>query len=448
MPQQYTERQGKSQIGSCANGSAAYVTAGGDLSFATGVVFLARMRLTVPRYATINSANVSFQIFAKNAGTAQTIYTSFRAHASGDSPMLVPGAAEANKPWTAARVEWNYSWTPNPPGDVFPLVNIPSVVQEIVNRSDYVPGGFITLMMYCDNENGSDLSIRANNDFAPTMSLTVDYTENRAASDIVTSINLCNNPHNEAMPAIDASPLPYWGQNPYFGAMVDPANQGTIARETGFTRLAGHATLRFTTGTPPVDTPSKATGPYTTVIREANKSYVFAGWLYIPSSITATVRVGDPYLGNVNYDIPQRNQWVPFCTSPSIPTPEKNTFWPAVRILGPFQAGWNIYLSEPTIMQTTFRQMPFNGFTPDTVDPGGVVLVDRRRAGSGQTGIQEWLPRTGVIRKGTLYRVPRYIKRPDGILQVAEPIKLGPMSSALPATAIGGYPSDQTIAEL
>lgn len=442
----YTERQGASQIGSCANGSSAYVTASGDLSFATGSVFLSRMRMTVPRYATINSAKVSFQIFAKNAATAQTIYTSFRAHASGDSPILTPGALEGQRPWTAARVEWNFSWTPNPVGDVIPQVDITSVVREVVNRADYQPGGYITLMMYCDNENGSDLSIRANNAFSPTMSLTTDYTENRAASDFVTSINLCANPHNESIPAIDATALPFWQQGNFFGAMVDVANQGTVARDTAFTRLSGAATLRFTAGTPPVET-NKSTGPYSPVVAEVGKTYIFAGWIYIPSAVTSQVVCGDPYLGR-SHTVTARDQWVPFCSTPTLPIAARGTFWPAARIMGPFQAGWQFWISEPTIMVSEYRQMPFNGYTPDIVDPGGSVLVDNKRLGSGQTAVKEWLPRTGVKRNGTLYRVPRYTKRPDGILQVSEPIKGGPQVPNLPATPIGGYPADQTIAEL
>jgi hypothetical protein len=391
---------------------------------------------------------LTMQVVAKNAGTAQTCYNSFRAHASGDSPILTVGAAEATRPWTAARVVWNLVWTPNPPGDVIASINVAPIINEIVARSDYQPGGFITLMMYTDNENGSDMGVRANNDFAPTWGLTVDFTENYV-TDLQTSFNLINNPHNELMPAIDAaSPLPYWGQNPYFGAMVDPANQGVIARDTSFTRVPGVATMRFTTGTPPdASQATKATGPYTTTIKQNEFPYIFAGWIYIPSAITARVWCGDPYLGN-SHDITARNQWVPFCSTPSQVGTGRGTFWPAVRIMGPYQAGWQLWVSEPTVMVSPFRQMPFSGLTPDVTDPGGSVLVDHKYVGSGQGAVREWLPRTGVIRQGTLRRVPRYIKRPDGILQLAEPVKGGVTSPNMPAIPMNSYPIGKTVSEI
>lgn len=450
MSYMWSERNAKSQIGFCNNASANFETAGGDLNFATGIYFLMRMRNTIPRGATINSAVLKYQVIAKNAGTAQTVYTSFRAHASGDSPTLVPGAPQANRPWTAARVEWNYAWPVNPPGDVIATVDVAPIVNEIIARSDYQPGGFITFMMFTDNENGSDMGIRANNDFAMTVQLHVDYTENYR--DLKCDINIINNPHNESMPAIDTTPLPFWGQNPFYGAMVDEANQGTIARDTSFTRLPGVATMRFTTGTPPdAAQASKGTGPYTAVIKLDHIPYIFAGWIYIPSAITATVRVGDPYLGNVNSDVTQRDQWVPFCTAPTTtgpPSANRGVFWPAIRILGPFQAGWQFWVSEPTIMESSFRQMPFNGLTPDIKDPGLVTLIDHKYVGSGQAAVREWTPRTAIVRGGAVKRVRRFTKRADGILQVEEPIKGGPVSTAMSSAQIQNYPAGKTIAEL
>ena len=444
----WTERQGKTQIGYCSTSSAAYTQGGGDLSFATGIVFLARMRITVPRGATINTAVLSMQVVAKNAGTAQTSYHTVRAHASGDSPLLTVGVAEALRPQTSASYAWVNVWPVNPPGDVIATLDVKNIVNEIISRSDYQPGGYITFMMTTTDENGSDMSVRANNDFARSWELEVDFTQNYV-SDLQTSINIINNPHNAAIPEIDATALPYWGQNPYYGAMVDPANQGVIARDTSFTRLPGVATLRFTTGTPPDATQAtKATGPYTTTPKQNELPYIFAGWIYIPSAITSVVRAGDPYLGNINVDIPQRDQWVPFCTTPTQLGTGRGVFWPAVRILGPFQAGWQFWVSEPTVMISSFRQMPFNGSTPDVVDPGGSVLVNYKQGASTQVAVREWLPRTGVIRNGTLYRVPRFEKRSDGILQVSEPIKGGPLVTGLPATAISSYPAGKTIAEL
>lgn len=62
-----------------------------------------------------------------------------------------------------------------PASDVIANVDVKAIVSEVVSRSDYQPGGYITFRMYCNNENGSDLSVRANNDFAMTWELVVDY---------------------------------------------------------------------------------------------------------------------------------------------------------------------------------------------------------------------------------------------------------------------------------
>lgn len=447
MATMFTTRAGKSQIGYCTNPSTGYATAGGDLTFATGLYCFSRMKIWIPRGATINTALLKMQVIAKNNGTAQTIYNSFRAHASGDSEILTQGSLVAQRPWTAARVEWTFPWPVNPTADVTPSINVAPIVNEIIARSDYQPGGYITFMLYTDNENGSDLSVRANNDFAMTWELTVDYTENYG--DLRTSVNLMDNPNLEALSAIDpASPLPFWGQNPFFGAMVGEApNLGTIARDTTFTRLPGVPTLRFTTGTPPTENTGRSTGPYSSTHKQNELPYIFAGWIYIPSIITTQVHCGDPYL-NKSHMVTERNQWVPFCSTPTDLGTGRTAFWPCVSIRGPWPGGAQIWISEPTVMVSPFRQMPFNGYTPDVKDPGLVTLVDHKYHGSGQGASREWTPRTSIVREGLLRKATRYIKRTDDILQLAEPIKGGPTVPNMPAIAISSYPAGKTISEL
>ena len=442
----YTERAGKSQIGYSTNSSSAYAVGGGDLSFSTGLHMYCRMKIWIPRGATINTATLSMQVIAKNAGTAQTAYLSYKALASGDAPVLRTDSAYGLSARTAAGGSWTLVWPVNPTGDVIAQLDVKNIVNEIVSRSDYQPGGYITFVMVCDNENGSDLSVRANNDFAPTWGLSVDYTENNI--DLKTDVNLHNNPNNESLPWIDSSPLPFWGQNAYFGAMVDVANQGTIARDTSFVRPGvGAPTLRFTTGTPPASG-TAGTGPFTTSLLERDKPYIFAGWIYVPAAVTGVVRAGDPYLGHLDATITARDQWVPFCSTPTDVSTGRGVFWPCVRIIGPWQAGWQFWISEPTIMQSGFKQMPFSGFTPDVKDPGGSTLIDYKWYGSGQGAAREYTPRSAVIRSGQLRRVPRYEMRSDGILQLTQAVKGGPLVTGLPATAISSYPAGKTISEL
>lgn len=446
-----TERAGKSQIGYCTNTTTGYAEAGGDLTFATGLIGLSRMKIEVPRGATINSATLSMEVVAKQAGTAQTSYNSVRAHASGDSPILKIGELEGQRPWTAAQIAWTLVWPVNPSSAVIANLNVLTIVNEIVARSDYQPGGYITFQLLIDNENGSDLSVRANNDFAMSWQLVVDYTENYR--DLKCDINLLNNPNLEELPQIDSTPLPFWGQNTFFGGHVDPANQGTIARDTSFTRVAGVPTLRFTCGTPPpAEQSHKRTGPMTVIHRTANHPYIFGGWIYVSPDIPAgqSLDIGDYWMGYTQVSVSTRGAWVPFCSNPTSVGAYngREALWPTLGLRGPYVAGWQFWISEPFVMLSSFKQMPFNGNTPDPQDPNA-PLIDHKRIGSGQGAVREWVPRTAVVRGGVVKRVPRYTKRADGILQLAEPVRGGPQVQNLaPGVTVANLPATITSSEL
>lgn len=444
------ERPVKRQIGYATSQNAAYTEGGGDITFAQDQSIFIRMKCWLPRYATINSAVIRFNITVKTAANAQTSYHTVRMHDVADSWELNLGSAEGQRAYTAASVTWTCYWAANanasaPDGLVYSEVDIKTLLQAHVNRSDYRPGMSMTFRVLCSNENGSDMGIRANNDFLPTPKLTADYTPNRV-DDLYVDANLLNNPNLETNNNLGTDPLPTWGQNPFYGAFVGEApNLGVIARDTSFTRLPGVPTLKFTTGTPPTENTGRSTGPYSAVYKLNEYPYIFCGWLYIPSTITSQVYAGDPYLGK-SHLVTARNQWTPFCSTPSDIGTGEGAFWPAVAIRGPWPANVSIWLSEPCVLISPFKQLGFNAGTLDVKDPGGVNLIDYR--GSGQTALKEWTPRTGIVRNGTLYRVPRYEMRPEGMLQNAEPIKGGPQVTGLPATAISSYPAGKTIAEL
>lgn len=446
------ERTAKSQIGFCSSAGAAYTQGDGDINFANGQYILFRMPLTVPKGSTINSAIIRFNHNAKN-DQAQTCYNSLRAHASGDSPMLIVGANESARPWTAARVEQTLSWTVGlPANEMYSYVNVKPILDELLARSDFRTGGYVTFMYYTDNENGSDMGVRANNDFVPTPRLTVDYTPPN--TDLRVDINMFENSEfSTEVQAVgtDGNTVPYWGQNPYYGAYVDSANFGTMTRDASFVRLSGIPTLRFTCGTPPAET-NKRTGPMSGVLVDGGRKVIFCGWVYVPSTIPVAADrlfVGDPYLSGQGKYVTARDTWVPFCTEPMSRgvVGELHVFYPAVG-LKEFQSGWQFWLSEPTIMYSDFRQMPFNGLTPDLKDSGGVTVIDMSSSATKQQSTKVWTPRTGVIRGGVLKRVPRYSKRSDGILQNAEPIKGGLQIQQMPAIAMSSYPEGKTISEL
>ena len=448
MTQHTYQHTKPTQMGSCANAGAAYVKGEGDIAFATGQYILFRMPMSIPKGSTCQSATIEINTIAKNAGTAQTCINSIRAHASGDSPMLVPTAAEANKSWTAARIDWSFVWTSAGADNRFFSCNVKPIIDEILARSDYVSGGYITFMLYTDNENGSDLSVRANNPFVPPPKLTVNFTE--PDTDLQTTINMCENSEfNTSLNPIDpAEAVPYWHQNEFFGYMVPSANFGTIARDTSFTRLPGIPSLRFTCNTPPADT-NKRTGPIYALNTDAGLWSTFSCWVYIPTYIPANfqrVLGGDIYNGQ--QDVPGRGQWVPWSSNPLMNPTDRMIRWFGIDVNN-FTAGWQFWISEPTVMYSKFKQMPFNGLTPDRMESGdSTTLVDYRSTVSKQQSTRLWTPRRQVMANGVSKRYPTFLKRAEGMLQIAEPIKGGPTSAGMPTQTVASLPAGKTIAEL
>lgn len=424
------ERTAKSQIGSQATNvsGSTYSIGGGDISFANGQVIMLRIPTILPRKAVINSATVKFNMVVKTPANAQSSVHRIWGHASGDSPMLIPGVNEwGARPTTTAVVGWTATWNANedqttPGGLVYRTVNITSIISELVNRADWVPGGYITLHILCDDETGSDMGVRANNDFQPSASVQIDYTE-FAVNERVT-FNMCEN-SEFGVPVqsigTDGNTVPYWMQANYFGAFVDNPNLGTMQRDTSFTRLPGVPTLRFTCGTPPSDQ-NLRTGPSYTMNDNVNYSTVLCGWVFIPNGVGVTapddVFVGDPYRSTFAKTISQRGQWVPFCTDPD---PIVGSQWGGRFFtvgLKNFTAGQQFWLSEPAIIRSDFRQMPFNGKSPAR-SPG----IDHQATAGGMLSARVWTPKRYMKVGNSMRAFPSWIKRTDGIFQLAEPVK-------------------------
>lgn len=457
MPDVRTRHTMKSQMGFQNNSASVYEQGGGDISFATGMLIFQRMPFYVPQGATINSALLTWNLIVKNQGTTQNTSARIRAHASGDSPILRRGQSEWSgnpRPETSAYVDWTVSWNGAASGDQYNTVNVAPILQELVNRSDWTPGSYVTFITWIMNENGSDMSVRANNDFVDYPRLDATYTE--AVSDRRWTVNRCENSDMSAdiLPILgvgETGTVPYWWQGDYFGGHVGGANQGLIERDTTFTRIPGVPTMRFTCGPPEVPDANKWTGPNYGIRWETAVPFIFCGWIYISTAIPTSSQVAarDPYWGHTTHTIVDRGKWVPFCTHPltSGAPGEWNNRWPAIAVKN-FQQGWQFWVSEPAFIASSFRQMPFNGGTPDVKDPGGVTLVDHIAGSSRQQASRVWTPRTAVVRNGTVKRAARYIKRTDGLLQLAESIKGGPLVTNLPAVRIDSYPAGKTISEL
>jgi len=454
MPELRTRHTAKSQMGSQLSSTGTYAQGGGDIAFSVGMLIFQRMATwDIPQGATINSALLTWNLIVKTQTTTQNASLRVRAHAIGDSPILRTGTNEwsnGTRPETSAYVDWTPSWNGAATGDQYSTVNVASVLQELVNRPDWTPASYVTFITYVMNENGSDMSVRANNDFVPYPRLEVTWTD--PVRDQTFTVNRCeNSDFGTDIQAIgtDGNTVPYWFQGNFFGGFVDSANMGTMVRDTSFTRLPGVPTLRFTTGTPPAET-NKRTGPTMGVPWRDKVPFTFSGWVYIPGYIPylSHFAAGDPYRG-ASALVAARDAWVPFCSTPTWDASDEDGWtarYPAVSILN-FQAGWQFWISEPCFTSLPFKHMPFNGRTPDVLDPSGSTLIDHRSTASGQQAYRLWTPRTSVLRSGTQRRVARYRKRPDGLLDLAEPVKGGVTSANMPAVPMNTYHSTKTIAE-
>lgn len=464
MPEATKIRTAKSQIGTQASEyGATYQQADSDITFAVGQMAFIRIPTEVPKGAIINSAFLTFNMVAKDGNITQQCRNQIRAHNSSDSEPLVVGVNEwGRRPRMSRTVNWWPNWTATTSTDpVFNTADVTNIVQDLVFKPDFQTGGYITFMITTTDEQGSDLGFRANNDFAPAPKLYIKwqwpvdsetYTIQQPPDEHHT-INLCEN--SEYKPGVPATGFgaetsqPYWQQNPIYGAFVDPANYGAAVVDSSFVRAAGVNSLRFTAGPPPaVEDAAKRTGLlYTMEDYTGSRYMMFAGWVYIPSSIAQnqSFRVGDAFRGG-GYDIVERDQWVPFCTTPVVgdsPPGEWNSWWFTIGFNN-YTQGQQFWLSEPSIFTGTFRQMPFNGDTPDR---GPNQLIKHVSSSGSQQSSRIWTPRRKLIINNTLRAIPTWIKRSDGIHQVVEPIRGGSPISAMADTIANQSPAS-TIGEL
>ena len=441
-----TMRSIDSQVGYVTAAGAAYAAGGNDIAFAVGQAIAIRFPTRIPPGSTINDAYLSLEITAKDSTVLGTSYHTIRGHLSPDSPQLLVGDVSVGfRPKTVASTAAVFTFPANPPGPVISNPNVKTIMQELLAQSNYRAGGYATFYIMCDNEAGSDNGVIANNGFSQVPRLVVDFTPPN--TEVRYTINSCQNSDvDPSLNPIDTgSPVPFWTQNEMLGIFVPPANFGTIAPDPAKLRVAGKTSpsIRFTTAAPPAGT--KATGPACPTTADLDRSWIFSGWIYISSAIPSSVNVACEIVFSPStlVVIPERDVWVPFCTRPSIPTSGFGVLWPTITIPTGYSAGQDVWISEPTITVSTFRQMPFNSTTPKP------NFVDYQKTASSQQTSRIWTPRTTMMVGGVPKRMPNWIKRADGILQLAEPVKGGPQIGQLPGgMTIGGLPTDMTVTEL
>lgn len=419
----------KSQAGYQQGSAGPYTIGGGDITFANDMMMMFRFPTDIPKGAAVSSATLTMNVVAKSDTTAQQ--ASFQVGAdianAGSSAPLVPGVAEWPPRWRT--VYWQaftlvyQSYPANADNFRMVPINVTGMLQELVNRADWQSGGYVTIMIYVADEQGSDMSFRANNDFAPKPQLEVTWSTAHlpAASRYVTQVNLLENPRFD--PAIDFieqgradSVLPTWFQNSHFGTWTDPANFGAFARaDAGFGRVAGRYAAQFTVGPPPASN-DRAAGMYANNITPSLTPHIFNGWVYIPSAVTSRVDFQSVYEGG-NHTITARDQWVPFCTNA---VQHNNSagygyqYW-IMRIFPPLTQGWKVYISEPGVFASEFRQMPWSTQAPST------ARVVHSSSNYGR-GARRWRPNT--IIGGT--NRSKWAVHQSGLLTLAESGRMPP----------------------
>lgn len=457
MPTMTRQRGMFADNGFATGPQAPYTQGESAISFAVGQMIFCRFGTELPQGAIIDAATVKVSLGAKDYTVSQSSTHTVGLHQSGDSPILQPGNSEwGRRGVTAAKTTWTPSWTGTSDSNSTQLstMDVRLALQEVVNRDDFLTGGYITVMIECTDENTSDMSFAVNNVFLPAPTLSVTY--HTAASDERYTINRCENSEFGTLidsvdgPNLDPSrtSVPLWDQNVMLNLFVDPAvSGGMITKDPTFTRVAGLPTLKFTCGTPAADT-SKATGPvYLSRQWDGGVPFVFAGWAYIPASVptSVTLEYGDVFSSPSMDQQNLRGQWFPFCSTPAtggtLGVPMDR--WISIY-MKKFQAGHTFWISEPAFFASPFKQMPFNGTTPER------RFADHRSSASRQQSVRLWTPKTTMLVSGAAKKMPTWSLRPSTtILELTEPVKGGPEIQKLTSTmTIAGIPAGVTITEL
>lgn len=420
MPTTYGKHPFPSQAGYQQGSGGAYTQGAGDINFANDQMAFVRFSVEIPKGATITSAVLTLNMVAKN-DTAQSCNNVIGFQQSGDPLRLIPGSTNEWPSRWAGGQSWVPSWTAlrvRPSDSLrFADVDVTSLVSAVTSRSDWKPGAGLVCMIYTSDETGSDMGFRANNDFLPKPELNITYTV-PAEPTTRQQINACENSEfDSALDNVETgrtdSSLPGWYQNPHFGSYVDPANYGTFARTTDVSRVSGRRVAKFTTGA--ADGINKYAGIYCQAPIPSSTPYVFCGWCYIPSATVEQVSFGSVYEGGQDI-VTERDQWVPFCSTPVQHASANGVayLYFTVAIAGPRPAQRVVYISEPAIVQSAHRIMPFNG--QSTNKPR---LTHQQTAGF-QRSNRIWTPRTMVPVSGTPRARSRWTRHPRGMMILSE----------------------------
>lgn len=334
----------------------------GDQAITVGEFIVWRFTLTVPKGSTINKATWRTEYIVKNGDSfpQSFSYNAFMEFNAPEYPMVNDtylGPIGTFPPGGQGRVRTNASvngtltYTSNTPEADFFEANMTTCVQEIVNRSDYIPGQPVAMILAPNAESG-DISLRMrNHDWAAEHpSMIVDYTE-PFASETRYDVNWNDN-------SVFELDLEDWFINAAYGYYVTTS---TLERSTEQKR-DGSYSMKIISGAADGDKNFGVMGHFTA---SQNTSYRFSGWVYIPTAggVSSVIPQFQYVTGGPTISV--KDKWVPFTTNIYITGAGPTALWPGVSA-GIAGTGKYFYLDGLSLTETTHEQMPFTGYSANT----------------------------------------------------------------------------------
>ena len=326
-----------------------------NISTAVGHTHVYRFSTMVPFGATVTAAALRVHIGAKDGNSDQSVSYNVSVEALGNSPALVDneqfsyrsrhGSISKTVNFTQSTQTWSdYN------------VDVLSLIQNFMDRPEYVPGAYITFALAVTAEVGD---INFNTDYKPfggeKPSLSITYTSE--SNGIYTEFNLMDNPSG----TVDSN---WWGENDAFGTFV---TGGSLSVDNTQQRITGRATLKYTLPASNPDTKPAGIG-HGTLLPGDSKKYIFCGWIYIPAAITGQVYPQFMWEWDGSHPVTERDQWVPFCCNPVGVWSTPAGVTPMIHISTPFTGSDSIWLSDCAVYESDFRQTPWSGEAEDRKD--------------------------------------------------------------------------------
>lgn len=401
----FTEVRDNNQNGH-HNGNGTYVQGDADqnISTAVGFVHIYRFATMIPPEATLTSASLRVPIGVKNGDSTQSVSYTVTMVSSNNAAPLVNGENFSARPREGGiNKTVTYTTGTNVFSDMY--VDVTSMITSLMNKQGYVPGAYVIFALTTTAESGDINYALENKPFGGDKPiLQINYTL-PANPEREMDFNLLDNPTG----GTDAV---HWGENDAFGTFNVG---GTYAVDNTLVRRTGVPTVKYTV--PPTNPDNKpAAMAQGVIVPGNNKQYIYCGWIYIPSTTVGNLYPQFMFEWNGNYPIAGRDQWVPFCSAPSSVQANPAGLMASIHIDSGYTAGQNFWLSDCAVIESDFRQMPFNSTYPEgrTIDhnytwrPGRGVVTRAVRINN-------------KVKNGTEFtNARRYVLNSSGIWTLAE----------------------------